>query len=54
MKPARLRADVLAGLVVFGYAPGGLLWLGAALIVAASAALWWSERLRAGCEGQAK
>jgi S-adenosylmethionine uptake transporter len=43
----RLPVNVLAGLLVFGYAPGGLLWLGAALIVAASAALWWSERRRA-------
>lgn len=40
----RLPVNVLAGFLAFGYAPGGVLWLGAALIIAASAYLWWSER----------
>lgn len=40
----RLPVNVLAGLVVFGYAPNGLLWLGAATIVVASSVLWWTER----------
>lgn len=40
----RLPVNVVAGLLVFGYAPTGVLWLGAAIIIAASAFLWWSER----------
>jgi drug/metabolite transporter (DMT)-like permease len=40
----RLPINVAAGLVVFGYAPDGLLWFGAALIVAASAYLLNAER----------
>jgi hypothetical protein len=34
----------MAGLVVFGFAPPGMMWLGAGIIVAACAALWVLER----------
>lgn len=39
----RLPVNVITGIAVFGYAPNGFLWLGAALIVAASAFLWWTD-----------
>ena len=40
----KLPLNVMAGLVVFGFAPPGMMWLGAGIIVAACAALWVLER----------
>lgn len=39
----KLPLNVLAGWLVFGYAPSGYLWLGAMLILAASLFLMWRE-----------
>jgi len=40
----KLPFNVFAGLVVFGFAPPGMMWLGAGIIVAACAWLWTQER----------
>jgi S-adenosylmethionine uptake transporter len=41
----KLLSNVAVGWAVFGYLPEGRLWLGVAMILAASAWLLWSERL---------
>ncbi|MBN8631428.1 MAG: DMT family transporter [Rhodobacterales bacterium] len=40
----KLVSNVVVGWAVFGYLPEGQLWLGVAMILAASAWLLWSER----------
>jgi drug/metabolite transporter (DMT)-like permease len=40
----KLLSNVVVGWVVFGYLPEGQLWLGVAMILAASSWLLWSER----------
>ncbi len=40
----KLLSNVVVGWAVFGYLPEGQLWLGVAMIVAASSWLLWSER----------
>jgi drug/metabolite transporter (DMT)-like permease len=40
----KLLSNVAVGWVVFGYLPEGQLWLGVAMILAASSWLLWSER----------
>lgn len=40
----KLISNVVVGWVVFGYLPEGQLWLGVAMILAASSWLLWSER----------
>jgi len=39
----KLPFNVIAGMVVFGFAPPGMMWLGAGIIVAACAWLWTQE-----------
>ncbi|SEW30553.1 S-adenosylmethionine uptake transporter [Cognatiyoonia koreensis] len=39
----KLPLNVLAGIVVFGFAPPGLMWLGASIIFAACAWIWQDE-----------
>ncbi|MGF0536450.1 DMT family transporter [Agrobacterium sp. ES01] len=39
----KLPLNVLAGWLVFGYAPAGYLWLGALMILSASLFLMWTE-----------
>lgn len=40
----RLPFNILAGFLAFGYLPEGNLWIGIAMILAASAFLMWSEK----------
>jgi drug/metabolite transporter (DMT)-like permease len=40
----KLLSNILVGWLVFGYLPEGTLWLGVAMILAASSWLLWSER----------
>lgn len=40
----KLLSNILVGWLVFGYLPEGALWLGVAMILAASSWLLWSER----------
>ena len=40
----RLPFNILAGFLAFGYLPDGNLWIGIAMILAASAFLLWSEK----------
>lgn len=42
----KLPLNLIAGYIVFGYAPAGPLWLGAAMILAASLAIMLYERRR--------
>jgi len=39
----KLPFNVIAGLVVFGFVPPGMMWLGVAIIVLACGWLWQSE-----------
>jgi len=40
----KLLSNILVGWLIFGYLPEGTLWLGVAMILAASSWLLWSER----------
>lgn len=43
----KLLSNIVVGWLVFGYLPAGQLWLGVAMILAASSWLLWSERAQA-------